>query len=223
MTASPAGSTTGPSPAGAGTASVEICGIVSDVTERRRMEDELREAHRAAEARATTDELTGVPSTAATSPRCGRGADRARPRVRPAAAGRRPLQAHQRRPRPRRRGRRAGRAGRRLERSWGPTTSSPAGAARSSPYSRAASTPTRRSRGAPSELLDVVALDAGRGARRRAQLTISIGGIHAGDGLCTLDALIEHADRHLYAAKRDGRNRAWVPHDAQTAFTARLG
>ena len=39
---------------------VEISGIVSDITERRRMEDELREAHRAAEARATTDELTGV-------------------------------------------------------------------------------------------------------------------------------------------------------------------
>jgi diguanylate cyclase (GGDEF)-like protein len=53
-------------------------------------------------------------------------------------------------------------------------------------------------------------------------LTISIGGVHASAGLATLDALIEHADRHLYAAKRDGRNRAWVPHDARPSFTARL-
>jgi diguanylate cyclase (GGDEF)-like protein len=71
-------------------------------------------------------------------------------------------------------------------------------------------------------LLDIVALEPVVTRDAELTLTISIGGIHAGGGLDTLDALIEHADRHLYAAKRDGRNRAWVPHDAQTSFTARF-
>ena len=73
------------------------------------------------------------------------------------------------------------------------------------------------------ELLDVVALTPVVVRDVELTLTISIGGIRAGDGLATLDALIEHADRHLYAAKRDGRNRAWVPHDAPPSFTARPG
>ena len=72
------------------------------------------------------------------------------------------------------------------------------------------------------ELLDVVALTPVVARGVELTLTISIGGIHAGDGLATLDALIEHADSHLYAAKRDGRNRAWVPHDALPSFTTRL-
>jgi two-component system, cell cycle response regulator len=72
------------------------------------------------------------------------------------------------------------------------------------------------------ELLDIVALTPVVTRGVELTLTISIGGIHGGDGLSTLDALIEHADSHLYAAKRDGRNRAWVPHDAATSFTARI-
>jgi diguanylate cyclase (GGDEF)-like protein len=71
-------------------------------------------------------------------------------------------------------------------------------------------------------LLDAVAVTPVVVRDQELSLTISIGGIHAGDGLATLDALIEHADRHLYAAKRDGRNRAWVPHDARPSFTTRL-
>ena len=88
---------------------VEVSGIVSDVTERRRMEDELREAHRAAEARATTDELTGVFNRRHFAVARGRG--RRGRLLRAAAARRRPLQAHQRRPRPRR-GRRGARRAR---------------------------------------------------------------------------------------------------------------
>jgi diguanylate cyclase (GGDEF)-like protein len=72
-------------------------------------------------------------------------------------------------------------------------------------------------------LLDVVAVTPVAVRDVELSLTISIGGIHAGHGVATLDALIEHADRHLYAAKRDGRNRAWVPHDARPSFSARLG
>ena len=39
------------------------------------------------------------------------------------------------------------------------------------------------------------------------RLTISIGAARAGAQLATLDALVESADRCLYTAKRDGRNR----------------
>ena len=88
----------------------EVSGIVSDVTERRRLEDELkrsmrdmkiahRELERAradAEVRAGTDELT-APSTGATSLRSPRRRSQRHRRVRPAPARRRSLQADQRR------------------------------------------------------------------------------------------------------------------------------
>ena len=45
------------------------------------------------------------------------------------------------------------------------------------------------------------------------RLTISVGATRAGAGLDTLDALVEAADRCLYVAKRHGRNRvSLVPH-----------
>ena len=44
-------------------------------------------------------------------------------------------------------------------------------------------------------------------------LTISVGAVRAGAGLDTLDALVETADRCLYVAKREGRDRvSLVPH-----------
>ena len=71
------------------------------------------------------------------------------------------------------------------------------------------------------ELLDIVALTPVGVRDLELTLTISIGGMRAGEDAATLDALIEHADRHLYAAKADGRNRAWIPQDAP-AFTTRI-
>jgi diguanylate cyclase (GGDEF)-like protein len=49
------------------------------------------------------------------------------------------------------------------------------------------------------------------------RLTVSVGAARAGDGLDNLDALVETADRCLYVAKRHGRNRvSLVPHLAVT-------
>ena len=45
------------------------------------------------------------------------------------------------------------------------------------------------------------------------RLTISIGAVRAGDELDSLDALVEAADRCLYAAKRHGRNRVSLSRD----------
>ena len=45
------------------------------------------------------------------------------------------------------------------------------------------------------------------------RLTISVGAVRTGAGLDTLDALVETADRCLYVAKREGRDRvSLVPH-----------
>ena len=105
----------------------EVSGIVSDVTERRRLEDELAEhageeaahselerARADAELRASTDELTGTFNRRhfaqiATETLAADAAP-----VRPAAARRRPLQAGQRRLRARRGRRRPDRSGHRL-------------------------------------------------------------------------------------------------------------
>ena len=53
------------------------------------------------------------------------------------------------------------------------------------------------------------------------RLTISVGATRAGGELDNLDALVETADRCLYVAKRHGRNRvSLVPHLAVTATPA---
>jgi len=202
---------------------VEISGIVSDVTERRRMEDELREAHRAAEARATTDELTGVFNRrhfAALAAEALTGhAQSCGLLLLDADHFKRINDVH---------GHVMGDAVlvelvRRLGVGLGPDdVLARWGGEEFAVLARGVDSAEALARRAY-ELLDVVALTPVVARGVELTLTISIGGIHAGDGLCTLDALIEHADRHLYAAKRDGRNRAWVPHDAPTSFTARLG
>ena len=98
----------------------EVSGIVSDVTERRHLEDELkrsmremkvahRELERAradAEVRAGTDELTGTFNRRHFAHIATEALAAKRRRVRPAAARRRQLQGDQRRVRPRRRRRR---------------------------------------------------------------------------------------------------------------------
>jgi diguanylate cyclase (GGDEF)-like protein len=201
---------------------VEISGIVSDITARRRMEDELREAHRAAEARATTDELTGVfnrrhfatlaaEALAEQAQTCGL-------LLLDADHFKKINDVH---------GHVMGDAVlvelvRRLGTGLGPDdVLARWGGEEFAVLVRDVDSAEALARRAY-ELLDVVALTPVVARGVELTLTISIGGIHAGDGLATLDALIEHADSHLYAAKRDGRNRAWVPHDALPSFTTRL-
>ncbi|WP_053227689.1 sensor domain-containing diguanylate cyclase [Solirubrobacter soli] len=201
---------------------VEVSGIVSDITARRRMEDELREAHRAAEELATTDELTGVlnrrhftklaaEALAADAEACGLlliDADHFK-RINDVyghVIGDHVLVELARRVR--------GALGiADVLARWGGEEFAVLvhGVDSGDALARRAY-----------QLLDAVAVTPFVVRDLELTLTISIGGIHAKADLATLDALIEHADRHLYAAKRDGRNRAWVPHDAEPAFTTRL-
>jgi diguanylate cyclase (GGDEF)-like protein/PAS domain S-box-containing protein len=201
---------------------IEVSGIVSDVTERRRMQDELREAHRAAEALATTDELTGAfnrrhfaalaaGALAGQAATCGL-------LLLDADHFKRINDLH---------GHVAGDAVlvelvRRLRRALGPDdVLARWGGEEFAVLARGVDSAEALARRAY-RLLDAVAATPVVVRDLELGLTISIGGVHASAGLATLDALIEHADRHLYAAKRDGRNRAWVPHDARPSFTARL-
>ena len=188
-------------------------GVTRDVTERRRLEDELRRARAAAEQRARTDELTGAfnrrhfaeivaESLAADPGGCGLlllDADHFKQvnDVYGHVVGDAVLVELARRLR-------AGmRAGDCLAR-WGGEEfavllqgiGSEADLDRSAQRLRAAvaSTPV-----------------AVEGVRVR--LTISIGAARAGAELDSLDALVEAADRCLYVAKRHGRNRvSLVPH-----------
>jgi diguanylate cyclase (GGDEF)-like protein len=201
---------------------IEISGIVSDVTERRRMQDELREAHRAAEALATTDELTGAfnrrhfsalaaDALAAAPDDCGL-------LLLDADHFKRINDMH---------GHLVGDAVlvelvTRVRAALGPDdVLARWGGEEFAVLVRGVDSAEALARRAYT-LLDAVAVAPVVVRELELTLTVSIGGIHAGAGLATLDALIEHADRHLYAAKDDGRNRAWVPHDARPAFTARL-
>jgi diguanylate cyclase (GGDEF)-like protein len=200
---------------------VEISGIVSDITERRRMEDELRGAHRAAEALATTDELTGVfnrrhfaalAAQATDAGSCGL-------LLLDADHFKRVNDVH---------GHVVGDAVlvelvRRVQTGLGPDdVLARWGGEEFAVLVHGVDSAEALARRAY-ELLDIVALTPVHVRELELTLTISIGGVHAGDGITTLDALIEQADRHLYAAKADGRNRAWVPHDARPSFTTRLG
>jgi diguanylate cyclase (GGDEF)-like protein/PAS domain S-box-containing protein len=197
---------------------VEISGIVSDVTERRRMQDALHEAHRAAQALATTDELTGVfnrrhfatlaAEALADDPgSCGLlllDADHFKRinDVHGHLVGDAVLVALVQRVR-------AALAPEDVLARWGGEEFAVLvrGVGSAEELARRAYT-----------LLDAVAITPVAVRDLELTLTISIGGMHASEDLATLDALIEHADRHLYAAKDDGRNRAWVPHDAPTSF-----
>jgi diguanylate cyclase (GGDEF)-like protein len=62
-----------------------------------------------------------------------------------------------------------------------------------------------------------VALHPVAAADVRVRLTISVGAARSGDGLDSLDALVEAADGCLYAAKRQGRNRVSLVADAPDA------
>jgi PleD family two-component response regulator len=53
-------------------------------------------------------------------------------------------------------------------------------------------------------------------------LTVSIGAVRTGAALNNLDALVEAADRCLYTAKRDGRNRVSLARGAQPGFVTRI-
>jgi diguanylate cyclase (GGDEF)-like protein len=200
---------------------VEISGIVSDITARRRMEDDLREAHRAAEELATTDELTGafnrrhfaslVAGALAKAPEtCGL-------LLLDADHFKRINDVH---------GHVTGDAVlielvQRVRSALGPDdVLARWGGEEFAVLVSGIDSAEELARRAYA-LLDAVAVSPFVVRDLALNLTISIGGIHASADLPTLDALIEHADRHLYAAKRDGRNRAWVPHEAP-AFTARL-
>jgi diguanylate cyclase (GGDEF)-like protein/PAS domain S-box-containing protein len=201
---------------------IEISGIVSDVTERRRMEDELREAHRAAEALATTDELTGAFNrrhfAALAAKALAEGPSSCGLLLLDADHFKRINDVH---------GHVTGDAVlvelvRRVRSGLGPDdVLARWGGEEFAVLVRDVDSADALARRAYA-LLDVVAVTPVVVRDQELSLTISIGGIHAGDGLATLDALIEHADSHLYAAKRDGRNRAWVPHDALPSFTTRL-
>ncbi len=198
---------------------VEISGIVSDITERRRMEDELREAHRAAEELATTDELTGVFNRR-------HFAALAAPAIEAGSCGLLLLDADHFKRINDVHGHVVGDAVlvelvRRVQAGLGPEdVLARWGGEEFAVLVRGVDSDDALARRAY-ELLDIVALTPVGVRDLELTLTISIGGMRAGEDAATLDALIEHADRHLYAAKADGRNRAWIPQDAP-AFTTRI-
>jgi diguanylate cyclase (GGDEF)-like protein/PAS domain S-box-containing protein len=198
---------------------VEISGIVSDVTERRRMEDALREAHRAAEALATTDELTGVFNRRHFATLAARA-------IEAGCCGLLLLDADHFKRINDVHGHVVGDAVlvelvRRVQAGLGPEdVLARWGGEEFAVLVRGVDSDEALARRAYA-LLDVVALTPVRVRDLELRLTISIGGMRAGERAATLDALIEHADRHLYAAKADGRDRAWIPQDAP-AFTTRV-
>ncbi|MDA0162292.1 diguanylate cyclase [Solirubrobacter ginsenosidimutans] len=196
-------------------------GMTRDITDRRNLENELRRAHRAAEQLAITDELTGAYNRRHFTAIAGRALAAS-----PSTFGLLLLDADHFKRINDVHGHLAGDAVlvelvRRLRTVLGPEdVLARWGGEEFAVLLRIDSDDDLARRAA--ELLDVVAATPVEVRDLRLELTVSIGGIHAGDSLATLDALIEHADHQLYAAKRDGRNRASLPHDAQPPFTTRI-
>jgi diguanylate cyclase (GGDEF)-like protein len=199
----------------------EVSGIVSDVTERRRLEDELKRSMDEAERRASTDELTATfnrrrfveiatASLASGRNRCALlllDADHFK-QINDAyghAAGDAVLVGL------------AGRLGDGLEAGdclarWGGEEF--AVLLRGVESERDVVERAERLRRAV-EAVPIVHGDL------RVDLTISIGCALASEGTQTLDALLETADRCLYAAKYDGRNRVSAVPDVDGAAASR--
>jgi diguanylate cyclase (GGDEF)-like protein/PAS domain S-box-containing protein len=197
-------------------------GVTRDITDRRKLENELRRAHHAAEQLATTDELTGAYNrrhfTAIAAQALADGLGTSGLLLLDADHFKRINDVH---------GHLAGDAVlvelvRRLRTVLGPDdVLARWGGEEFAVLVRRIDSDDELPRRAE-QLLDVVAATPVVVRDLQLPLTVSIGGVRAGESLATLDALIEHADRHLYAAKRDGRNRASLPRDARAPFTTRI-
>jgi diguanylate cyclase (GGDEF)-like protein len=201
---------------------VEVSGIVSDVTERRRMQDDLREAHRAAEELATTDELTGVFNRRHFAALVAQAVA-----AEPGASGLLLLDADHFKRINDAHGHLTGDAVlielvRRLRGALGPDdVLARWGGEEFAVLARGVDSDESLARRAE-RLLDAVSGSRVAVRDLSLTLTVSIGGVRATPEHSTLDALIELADLHLYTAKRDGRNRVSLTHTAQPSFRARL-
>ena len=205
-------------------------GVTRDVTERRRLEDDLRRsmadmaqahreldaAHRAAELQARTDDLTGTYnrrhfSELVTAAAAADDADCALLLRR-----RRPLQADQRhsRSRHRRRGPRRARATaqRRARRR---RAARPLGRRGVCGSSSAGWPPTTSSARRAERLREVVRSILMLADRTTIHLTVSIGCARRPAGPVALDAWIESADHALYAAKGRGRDQVCLAGDVR--------
>jgi diguanylate cyclase (GGDEF)-like protein/PAS domain S-box-containing protein len=195
-------------------------GVTRDITERRKLENELRRAHHAAEQLATTDELTGAYNrrhfTAIAAEALAGDAPSPGLLLLDADHFKRINDVH---------GHVTGDAVlvelvRRLRTALGPDdVLARWGGEEFAVLVRGIVSDDQLARRAE-ELLDAVAATPVTVRDLRLRLTVSIGGVRAGASLDTLDALIEHADRHLYTAKRDGRNRVSLPQE--TPFITRI-
>jgi diguanylate cyclase (GGDEF)-like protein len=190
-------------------------GVTRDVTERRRLEHELRQARAAAERRAGTDELTGAFNrrhfAAIVADALRADADGCGLLLLDADHFKQVNDAH---------GHVAGDAAlveltRRLQSGLGPADCLARwGGEEFAVLLRGVRSDAALARRAE-ELRAAVAATPIAADGVAVALTISVGAVRAGTGLRGLDALVEAADRCLYAAKRLGRDRvSLVPHVA---------